>query len=187
MSTVLKRSSKHDVFRTVTGRLSQIDTVNRRLTVEIPDAPQPLECTYDKSNEQVLLDNPRELIQLTGSVTLDPEGRLLRLNVIESIELLDLSPIVVDSIESARWTLRFRKPLVMAVALDDTQQLLCAEFAPLHIDAFAFTRAKLVNEIAEQIGMLWQEYAKADPIDLTGGGRELRVRLLDAIVENPSA
>ncbi len=187
MSTVLKQSSERSVVRTVTGRLSRVDTVNRRLAVGIPGAPHPLECTYDRSIEQVLLDNPRELIQLTGTVTLDAQGRLLGLDDMETIVLLDLSPIVVDSIESARWTLRFREPLVMPVALDDTQQLLCAELGPLHIDAFAFTRAKLVTEIAEQIGMLWQEYAKADPIDLTLGARELRERLLDAIAENPGA
>ncbi|PKN17835.1 MAG: hypothetical protein CVU65_18335, partial [Deltaproteobacteria bacterium HGW-Deltaproteobacteria-22] len=58
-------------MQAVIGRLTAIDFDARKVTIEYPQTHRELSCFYDESNEDMLLDQPRELIQITGHVILD--------------------------------------------------------------------------------------------------------------------
>ena len=75
--------------------------------------------------------------------------------------------------------------MTLEPASDETQQLICVSDAELGIDAFAHTRDDLVNELSEQIGMLWLEYALAEDDALDGMAIRLKQALLAAFSEVP--
>ena len=55
--------------RWVTGRLDEIDFQARRLTLQLPNLRR-LRCDYSEDFEPILLENPREWIQLRGEAVL---------------------------------------------------------------------------------------------------------------------
>ena len=61
--------------------------------------------------------------------------------------------------------------------------LTCVTHTGLGIDAFARTREALVNELNEQIGMLWQEYALAQDDALDKIAIKMKQALLIAFSE----
>lgn len=187
VTALLKRSYDDEAVKTVTGSLARIDFDKRILTLTYPVTNRDLECLYDESIEGLLLENPRELIQVTGTVVMDEEGHPTRIKDVENIEELDLSPFMAYGVKNDNWNLRFHEPLVLEVFLDESKQLLCAEHPALDIDVYAFTREELLEELGEQVIMLWQEYALASPEDLTPRAHDLRSRLLEAIQEVPRA
>lgn len=187
VTALLEKTNDEEVVKTVTGSLARIDFRKRILTLTYPVTNRDLECSYDESIEHLLLESPRELIQVTGTVVMDPDGHPTRIKDVENIEELDLSPFTSFGVKNDRWNLRFNEPLVLEVFLDESKQLLCAEHPSLDIDVYAFTREDLLEELREQVIMLWQEYALADPDELTPRARDLRSRLLEAIQEVPRA
>lgn len=94
-----------------------------------------------------------------------------------------LSPVRVEEVQRAGVLLRFRQPLELAPTLDDTGQLLCPQNESLGIDVFAPTRQDLLDELQEQVVMLWREYACAKPDELTPAAQKLRQHLLNALEE----
>lgn len=66
---------------------------------------------------------------------------------------------------------------------EDTSQLFVVEEPSIGIQVFAYTRDDLINEINEQILMMWDEYAQANVEDLASDAQHLRKQLLNQIEE----
>jgi len=178
------KSEEQQSILTVTGRLSEIDFDERKITLIYPETNRPLECFYDESIEDMLLQNPRELIQITGTVTFDEEDRPTKIIDVEDIREVDLSPFRVVIIEFKDLVLRFQEPLILDPYLDESKQLICLSEPRLGIDVFAYSRDELENELSEQIAFLWEDYAKGDEAEMTTQAVELKQCLLESIVEN---
>lgn len=80
-------------------------------------------------------------------------------------------------------TFHFKKQMELHPTLDETGELLCLEYERLGIHVFAETREELLAELAEQICMLWDEYACEDDKNLTDAAIQLKNNLLCAIEE----
>jgi hypothetical protein len=61
------------------------------------------------------------------------------------------------------------------------KQLLVVEKPEFGLNTFAHTRDELVDEIAEQVAFLWDEYAMADNESLTPESVHIKNALLNAM------
>lgn len=175
------RSEERHSTLTVTGRLSEIDFDERKITLIYPETNRELECFYDDTVEDMLLQNPRELIQVTGIVTFDEDDRPKKIVEVEDIREVDLSPFRVDEIEFDNKILRFRNPMILNPRLDESQQLICLSEPRLGIDVFAYSRDELEKELGEQITFLWEDFANCDDAEMTAQAVELKKHLLESI------
>jgi predicted RNase H-like HicB family nuclease len=167
---------------TVTGELVRIDFAEHKLTIRHHPTQRRLECEYGPDVEDMLVENRRGLIRVTGLVELDEQDRPIRLTDVFDIHELDLSPMVIESIMGTRRYLRVRaEPLTFQVDLDEDGQYLAVSDPELDIHVFGQTRADVLSELLAQLEMMWLEYAEAEEIHLTAGaaslGRSLRQRL----------
>jgi len=167
----------------VTGYLTNINFIKRIVTIIYPPTKREMECVYDEAIEDLLIDNRRDLIQVTGLMVLDDAGTPKQITNVNDIRELDLSPLLVDTVKVNKLVLKAKQSISLEPATDETKQLICVTHAELGIDAFARTRDALVSELNEQIGMLWQEYACAADDDLDGVAVKMKQALLAAFSE----
>lgn len=165
------------------GALVAIDFAERKLVIRHHPTNRRLECEYGEDVEEMLVENRRGPIRVSGLVELDANDLPIRLTDVFDIQEIDLSPLVLERVQGAVRRLRFRGgPRTVPVRLDDEGHLLVAEDAALDVHVFAPTRGELAAELVEQIEMLWLEYAEAEDVTLTPGAVEL-ARMLREQVE----
>ena len=164
--------------RTVTGRLEAISFGERKITIIYQPKSRPLECFYDEDIESMLWENRRDLIQVTGRVLMDADAYPKRIDEVEQIRDLDLSPFVLSKIEGRTFRLKPRNPISLLPILTDDEQFLYLEHAPWSFDVFATTRAELLAELKEQMLMLWQEYAREPDESLSEPAQKVKQQLL---------
>jgi len=167
----------------VTGYLTNINFTNRVVTIIYPPTKREMECVYDETIEDLLIENRRDLIQVTGLIVLDDAGAPRKITNVNDIRELDLSPLLIDTVKVGKLVLKAKQSITLEPATDETKQLICVAHTELGIDAFARTRDALVSELNEQIGMLWQEYALADDDSLDGMAIKMKQALLAAFSE----
>lgn len=168
---------------TVTGELVRIDFAEHKLTIRHHPTQRRLECEYRPDAEEMLLENRRGFIRVTGLVELDEHSLPLRLTDVFEIQELDVSPIVLDTVVGRQRRLRFRAGTAsFRIELDEGGQLLVVRDPELDMHVFAHTRADLLADLIEQLEMMWLEFAEADGTLLTEGaaalGETLRHRLV---------
>lgn len=105
-----------------------------------------------------------------------------RLSLVENDK--NTRSVVIGSVRYAGRTFRLKKKcLELCPAYDETGELLCLECESIGIHVFADTREELLAELAEQICMLWDEYACEDDANLSPAAIQLKKNLLGAIEE----
>lgn len=173
---------------TINGELMEIDFANRLITITPIGSNRRLQVTYPDSMEDLLFENRREIIQITGRVSRDENGDIKTLFDPESIGPLDLTPLELREVEFQGLRLRFRQTMLLQPKLvEDNPQFLAIEDAELGLDVFAGTIEELVEELSEDLTVLWLNYAKAADSDLTPQALEMKHRLLAALEEWPIA
>ncbi|MFZ4623346.1 MAG: hypothetical protein ACOYNF_03820 [Rhodoferax sp.] len=167
----------------VTGTLTNINFTKRIVTIIYPPTKREMECVYDDAIEDLLIENRRDLIHVTGLIVLDDAGVPKSITHVNDIRELDLSPLLIDTVKLGKLVLKAKQSITLEPATDETKQLICVTHADLGIDAFARTRDALVSELNEQIGMLWQEYAIAEDDSLDGMAIKMKQALLASFSE----
>ena len=171
-------------IQTVTGRLDRIDFAKRSVAIRLPGSNRSISCTYEEGIEEMLLENRRGLIQVTGQVEWREEDDTPHsITDVISISDLDLSAFEIAQVDVSGVSLRFNEPLTLEPFLDESEQLICLQHAELGIDVFAQTRDQLWEEVREQIAMLWREFALEDDQVLAPSASQLKQRLRAAIAE----
>ncbi len=162
-------TTNEEEIRIVTGTLSKIDFTARAITLIYPETHKELKCYYDEGLEDLLLDNPREYIQVTGKVVLDEEGFPKEIREVESIRDMDLSPFYVKEIKlSDNRVLKYiNQQLELTPFLDESKQLICLEKQELGIDVYSYTRDELDSFLKAQIDYLWRTFAEGDENNMT--------------------
>ncbi len=184
---LLKKEAGDAVTYTVTGELVKIDFQARKLTLRYPVTQRELDCYYDPSIEELLLQKRRELIQVTGIATLDELDHPKQISRVEDIRDVDISPFILSEFRYEHRLLRFRQPLELTPVLDESQQVLCLVYPELGIDICVTTRDELDIALREEIDFLWRNYALEDSAMLTADAVEVKKRLLQTIEEVPYA
>ncbi len=171
------------LVRTITGRFSGIDFDARTIKIVYPANDRELACSYVEALEEMLLDYPRELVQVTGEITFDLNELPSKIFNVEAIDVIDLSPVYLDTIELGTRKFELTPTLELTPELDETKQLYGLENTTLGIDVFAYTRDQLIQELKEQLVFMWDSYALADDGELTDAAQQLKKNLLQALKE----
>ena len=180
----IKNSAHNEqTLQTITGKLLKIDFSEHKLTILYPVTNRELECCYDVTIEELLLENPRELIQVTGNVILDGEDNPKKIIDVCAICEVDASPIYLSEIKHGDKLLKFDQALSLEPQLDESKQFFSLTYPKLGIDTTGFTRADLEEELAYQIIFLWEVYACGDANKMTESAQNLKKALLENIVE----
>lgn len=178
-----------DAVMTVTGELIRIDFDKHLVVLRYPPTHQEIECIYLEELEDSMIQNRRQMIQVTGEFTLDTDGHPTKLTDVTRIEPVDTSPINIREVSREDKKLKLKIPLFLTPKLDEeSQQLLVVEEPQIGLYVFAYTRDELIHEINEQIIMMWDEYVRVDEDELALDAQRLREKLLGKLeeVENVS-
>jgi hypothetical protein len=181
---------QREASRVVTGELKNINFFERKLTIIYPPTSKELECIYDEAVEDLLYERRRDLIQVTGRVVLGEQGEPKQIIDVTDINDVDLTPFELAKVEFGQLRLVSHPALLLEPTLDDSKQLLCVADQMLGISTFAQTRATLLSELAEQIAMLWREFAHAQDSELDGPAQQMKKALLarfSEVVDAPQA
>jgi hypothetical protein len=177
----LPKYINEQIVQTVTGRLSKIDFDEHKITILYPITNRELECFYDDSIEDLLLEHPRDLIQVTGNVILDDNDHPKKIIDVEDIREVDISPIHLSEFIYSDYKLIFKEPKILTPELDETQQMICLEDISLGINIFALTRDELEEALYSELDVLWRNYVSCEDDLLTSEAKQLKKNLLSAI------
>lgn len=180
-------AQEREAAQTITGELRSIDFAARKISIIYPVNNKILDCYYDESLEDLLYENRRRMIQVTGRVVLDNAGQPKEILEVSDIRDLDVSAFEIDRVKAGNIALRAKAKLLIEPTLDDTKQLLCLDHDTLGILVYGSTREQLLDELQEQIAMLWSEYAQADDAALTPDALALKRALRTAFEETADA
>ncbi len=171
---------------TINGELIEINFADRQITIVPVGSNRRLQITYPEDLEDVLLENRRSLIQVTGRVLRDENEEVKKMFDLESIGPLDLSPLEITEVEHRGVRLRLREPLHLEPRLGvENPHFLTVEDPRLGLDAFAGTVSELVDEVNESLVVGWRNYAQAADEELSQKAIELKHSLLAAMDEVP--
>lgn len=163
----------------VTGRLIEMKFQERRLRLQLLGSNKSLDANYSDDFEPVLLQHPRDLIQVHGNVVFGEDSAPTSISDVDDILEVDVSAIEVRVLEIGNRTVRPRQPLSVPVTFDQDSKLYEAT-GPFDIVLGAETRPELEAQLDAELAMLWREYALADPATLTPAAQRLREALLAA-------
>jgi hypothetical protein len=167
---------------TITGELIRIDFDAHKVDLRYPRTRKVIECIYSDDLEDVMIENRRDYIQVTGEFTVDADGNPTKLTRVSRIEPLDLEPIILSVVTFNKRRFFFKEPLWLEPELEkEDKQLIEVEYAALGLNAFARTREELIDEVCEQIAFLWDAYAQADDSKLTPEAQQLKEALLKSV------
>jgi hypothetical protein len=173
--------------RAVIGSLQAIDFGERRLTLLHPKTGRAFSCFYLDDVEPMLLENARQLIQVTGEVEVDAHGTPVK--VVETTEIcpVDLEPIPLMPFSVGGQHIEPIVPRSLTPTLDENEQSFILEDEAIGLDLVAETRAELEEILTQDLRLLWRDYALAADDTLTRGARDLKRRLLDTFRAVPNA
>jgi hypothetical protein len=171
--------------RIVTGRLDSLDFQARNLTLTLSTGRR-LTCTYGDDFEPVLLENPREWIQVRGEAILNEDDSLKALNNVSEIVEVDASPVAITGITADGKTLSAAEPLSFPVSFDPQEGIYIAtgDFSML---ATGETRDELEKAVADALEFLWREYVASDPALFSHDALALRDHLVRVFSEVTNA
>jgi hypothetical protein len=102
-------AEQREAARVVTGDLTNINFIERKLTIIYPPTSKELVCVYDEALEDLLYERRRDLIQVTGRVLLDDQGSPKQIIDVTDIRDIDLSPLRFPRFGAAHPTCRLRR------------------------------------------------------------------------------
>lgn len=173
---------------TVNGELIEINFADRQITIRPIGTNRQLKVTYSDVMEDLLIEQRRATIQITGRVSRDDNGEIKNMFDLESIGPLDLTPLELREVEHDGVRLRFKQSTLLQPRLnEDNPQFVSIEEPGLGLDVFAGTISDLIDEIAEDLVVVWKHYARAADEELAPKALALKYRLLSALDEVPVA
>lgn len=167
--------------RTVTGELLRLHLDENSLGIFYPPTKRVLDCYYDPDLEDVIIQNLKGLIQVTGTVQLDSNGHPDKIVDVFEIEELDLSPARFTKISADKVVLSLKEPIEITPNFED--QAVIFEYPKLNIIATGTTRDEAVMELQSDIYWLWKEYTEENDDNLTNDAIELKRFLKDIVAE----
>jgi hypothetical protein len=170
-------------FGYVAGTLIEMKFNERRLRLKLLKWGKSIDASYSEEFEPILLEHPRDLIQVHGNIVLGEDGAPQSISDVDEILEVDENPIDIDIFSLPTGAvLKARTLLQTLISFDPDSWLYQAE-GPFDILLYAETRTQIEVQLDEELAMLWSEYAKVDPSVLTTGAKQLQHDLLEAFEE----
>jgi hypothetical protein len=166
---LLTRRSLEDI--TVSGELLRIHLDEHKIGIFYQPAKRLLDCYYNPELEDFIVKNLKGIVHITGKVELDSDGLPHKIVDVSDIRALDLSPLVLKSIEAPEGSLILKERQVIEPLFEDDHVVL--EIPDLNIVAGGETRDDAVEKLYSDFIWLWNEYALAPPEGLSQDARDL--------------
>jgi hypothetical protein len=168
----------------VIGELLSINFAEKRLRIRYPVTSREIECSYLDEVEETIIEARRGYFQVTGQFVLDDDGHPKRLTDVRSVEPVDLSPMQLRDVWSSKTHLIIDPPIELVPELDpETKQCFQAAVPEWGVFLYSTTRDGLASDFADNLLFAWEEYAKAEPDELTEDAIALRDALRAQIHE----
>jgi hypothetical protein len=158
----------------INGYLAKIDFLKRSFKLRLPEHQRLISGSYTPEAEEFLLANPRELIQVTGLIVYDASGAASEISDATDFDLVDTTPILIQSIDLPQGRLQAHQAIEIPVTLDETEQELEVLFEPLRMILGAQVRDELELMVREEIDLLWRNIASAPDADLTSRAKVIK-------------
>jgi hypothetical protein len=172
---------------TIVGAFKKIDFARQEITVRHVQTERDLTCVYEDYVEENLLEHPRDLLLIFGTVTRDGEGRPVSIEDVDHIEPVDLGSIDVGPVRIDGRLVVPIEPLTASVSFDEAETLYLAEIERLGVLVYGETRDMLSAAIEDEIVVLWSRYACSPDEKLTRAAQTLKARVRDAFHESSDA
>jgi hypothetical protein len=176
-------------IQTVTGKLLSINFNDNKIKIQYPVTNRELECSYHIGREEILKENARDWIHVTGNVILDEHDNPKSITEVIDIVPLDLSKITLEKFEDeeSKRILTFKEPIVLEPSQDESKQLIILQEDILGLYVFGATRDELENALHGMVWILWDEYAKEEDKNLGLAARKIKVQWLERAEESTIA
>lgn len=184
---LVRASTKQVIRGTVVGEFKKIDFSRREITVRHKETGRDLTCLYEDYVEESLLDHPRDLLLVFGTVTRDEKGLPVSIEDVDHIEPVDLEQIMIGPVPVGDRTVTPVEQLFASVSFDEADALYLAEIERLGLSVHGETREMLTAAIEDEIAVLWSRYACAPDEKLTRAARALKVRVFNMFQETSDA
>jgi len=176
-----------DRFGVITGHLRVIDLGANSIKIQHPVSERMLECYYREEIEPLLLDNPRELIQVIGRIEFDSNDNSHRIVDVQDIISVELDELEIAALYMGNQKIVAKEPLLFSPSLDETMQLFVLKYEDLGIDIAALTRSDLEEMLVDEMKMLWAEFAIETDSKLTRDGLGIKRKMLELFEVSPDA
>lgn len=161
----------------ITGELIEMKFQDRRLKLKLLGSGRALEASYRDDFEPILLEHPRELIQVYGNIVFGEDGIPTSVSEVEEILEVDDSPIEIFHLEVGKQTIKPKIP--MSIPVQFNQELGQYDLdGPFGIVLGAETRPEIETQLFLELAMLWREYVKTPDNMFTSAARSLRDELI---------
>jgi hypothetical protein len=184
---IMRKTKRHRAPGVVLGEFKRIDFMKREFTVRHLLSARDLAGGYNDYVEETLLDHPRAMLLVFGTITRDLNGAPTSIDDVERIEAVDMEPIAVSSFQIGNKEITATQPLYAALSFDESDALFTAEIPSLRLSVCAETRDLLNDALNDELALVWKRYATADDAKLTPAAQSLKVRLLLAFAEGTNA
>lgn len=170
----------------VNGTLVEMKFNENRLRLQLLNSKRSVDLNYGLDFEEKLFELRREVVQIHGNIVYDTEGVPETISDIDDVLEIDQSPIYTGEIRTGARVLQPVRAIEFHVAFNKETELYEIE-GEFGVILAAETRPQLESILDEELAMLWQEYAKEDPENLTDKARQLRDDLLASFKEADNA
>ena len=169
--------------RVITGELIRLHLDEHKIGISYPPTGRVLECFYDPEIEELVIENLKGYVQVTGRVQLDASGQPDKIVDARDIFELDLSPIRLSRLGDSNFTFVLNKLIYLEPQFNASDQEVVIELPEFNIITEGSTREQVIKNFEADFIWLWKEYALADDAILSPDAVALKNALLDLVKE----
>jgi hypothetical protein len=163
------------IEKTVFGRLIVLNFTKKH-TCQIETAEGRYDCKYSPDLVDIIKNNGGEIVSLSGKLTefktilIESASDLTRINIIP------LNEIIVDE-----ENIVLKRPIDLDIEYDKENDEYVVENENLNVFVINDDLKEAIESLKEQIGILWVEFVKEDPSNLTDSAIEFRKTLISIL------
>lgn len=161
--------------KAVTGRLMEI-RVDQRRSFQIDTIEGPVTCLYTPELEDKIVENIGRLVLVRGIMTLVRGKYALSLNDEKSIEGLKWLPL--SDVKIRGKSLNLKEPIYLDILYENDSYIISND--KFHLRAEDSSLKTAMEEINQEIEILWEDYVEASLEELSEDALDLRKDLISA-------
>jgi hypothetical protein len=170
----LLQKPPENVEKSIIGRLMEV-RVDQKRSFQIDAVEGPVICSYTPDLENRVIENIGRLVRIKGIMSLGRGGRYtLSLNNENSIE--DLNVLPLDKVKIRGRSLDLGEPVLLNVSYEDDCYWVSND--KFHLRGFGPNLKTAIEDLVEEIEMLWDDYVEVRLEELSEDALDLRRKLI---------
>ncbi|MGP8330539.1 MAG: hypothetical protein ACT6FF_09530, partial [Methanosarcinaceae archaeon] len=161
----------HKYEKEVFGRVIEI-RVDEKRKIQMDTPEGPIDCHYSSGIEDAVREVIGELVTIRGMM-IPSKGKLI-LSIDDEVSIDNVSQYYLKTMKKDGININ----LIREVLVDFENDYYIASNDDLGLLSAKSKMKQVVDEILEEIAVLWQEYVAVDEDELTASGKSLRKKLI---------